>query len=97
MAAVVVAHDAQALGQPRDLRVPHRPGAAQRVGEDYDWPVVERKYLEMFDRLKEETLARAADPLPGWFERRRQDLPPARDVLAKLPTGAAVQAERRRA
>jgi Glycosyl transferases group 1 len=57
--------------------------------EHYDWPVVERKYLDMFDRLKNEPPARAVDPLPGWFERRRQDLPAAEDVLAKLPTGPA--------
>ena len=30
---------------------------------------------------------RAIEPLPGWFDRRRQDLPAAEDVLAKLPTG----------
>ena len=57
--------------------------------EHYDWPVIERKYLEMFDRLKKEGEAKAADPLPGWFERRRQDLPAAQEVLAKLPTGPA--------
>jgi glycosyltransferase involved in cell wall biosynthesis len=55
--------------------------------EHYDWPVIERKYLDMFDRLKKETPAAAADPLPGWFDRRRQDLPPAEEVIAKLPTG----------
>jgi hypothetical protein len=57
--------------------------------EHYDWPVIERKYLEMFDRLKKEVPGRAIDPLPGWFERRRQDLPAAEAVLAKLPTGPA--------
>jgi hypothetical protein len=55
--------------------------------EHYDWPVIERKYLDMFDRLKRETATRTLDPLPGWFDRRRQDLPPAEEVLAKLPTG----------
>jgi glycosyltransferase involved in cell wall biosynthesis len=57
--------------------------------EHYDWPVIERKYLEMFDRLKKEGPGRAVDPLPGWFERRRQDIPAAEEVLAKLPTGPA--------
>jgi len=57
--------------------------------EHYDWPVIERKYLEMFDRLKKEAPAKALDPLPGWFDRRRQDLPAADEVLAKLPTGSA--------
>ena len=31
------------------------------------------------------------EPLPGWFERRRRNLPPAEDVLARLPRGAAVK------
>jgi hypothetical protein len=38
-------------------------------------------------------------PIPGWFARRRRDLPPARDVLAGLPAGPAVRhaaAERER-
>ena len=57
--------------------------------EHYDWPVIERKYLDMFERLTQATNARTLDPLPGWFDRRRQDLPAAEDVVAKLPTGPA--------
>ena len=57
--------------------------------DQYDWPVIERKYLDMFDRLKKEPPVAAGDPLPGWFDRRRQDLPAAQDVLAKLPKGPA--------
>ena len=41
----------------------------------------------MFERLKKEPAPRAADPLPGWFERRRQNLPPADEVLAGLSRG----------
>ena len=58
--------------------------------DNYDWPVIERKYLEMFERLKTGAPARAKDPLPGWFDRRRQDLPAAEDVLASLPGGPAL-------
>ena len=29
------------------------------------------------------------DPLPGWLDRRRQNLPAAQDVVAKLPRGCA--------
>src|SRR5258708_37098975 len=61
----------------------------QYFREHYDWPVVERKYLEMFERLKTDAAAPTADTLPGWFDRRRQDLPAAQEVLAKLPTGPA--------
>ena len=58
--------------------------------EHYDWPVIERKYTDMFDRLKKDKPGPTIDPLPGWFDRRRQDLPAAQDVLAKLPTGPAI-------
>jgi glycosyltransferase involved in cell wall biosynthesis len=64
--------------------------------DNYDWPVIERKYLEMFERLKKEPPRPAIDPLPGWFDRRRQDLPAAQDVLAKLPAGRALDVPRRR-
>src|SRR5581483_3481561 len=59
--------------------------------DNYDWPVIERKYLDMFARLKKETPpTRTIEPLPGWFERRRQDLPAAQDVLKTLPIGPAL-------
>jgi glycosyltransferase involved in cell wall biosynthesis len=61
----------------------------QYFRDHYDWPVIERTYLDMFERLKKESPAPAPDPLPGWFDRRRQDLPAARDVLAGLPKGPA--------
>ena len=49
--------------------------------------MIERKYLDMFDRLRKEPSTRAMEPLPGWLDRRRQDLPPAEDVVARLPVG----------
>ena len=60
--------------------------------DNYDWPVIERKYLDLLSRLAQETPTRSLEPLPGWLERRRQDLPAAKEVLAKLPTGAVVDA-----
>ena len=56
----------------------------------YTWPVIERKYLEMFERLKEGTPAREIEPLPGWFDRRKTDVPAASEVLRSIPSGAAV-------
>ena len=55
---------------------------------NYAWPVIEGKYLSMFDRLTHEP-ARAAAPSrpPGWFARRRRRLPPAAAVVAAVPTG----------
>lgn len=56
--------------------------------EHYDWSVIERKYLDMFARLSREQATRAMEPLPGWVERRRRNVPPAESALARL-TGAA--------
>ena len=53
----------------------------------YTWPVVERKYLEMFDRLKREPASHVMAPLPGWLARRRRGLKPAREVVEAVPAG----------
>ena len=52
--------------------------------------MIERKYLETFDRPAREPRAAcpALEPLPGFFARRRRTLPPADDVLAAIPAGA---------
>jgi glycosyltransferase involved in cell wall biosynthesis len=65
--------------------------------EHYDWPVIERKYLQMFERLKGSSPAKPIEPLPGWLARRRHTLAAANDVLAKVPPGPAIEAARRRA
>jgi glycosyltransferase involved in cell wall biosynthesis len=61
--------------------------------EQYDWPVIERKYLEMLDRLSKEPAGGAIDPLPGWLDRRRQDCPPGAEVVAALPAGPQLRDE----
>jgi glycosyltransferase involved in cell wall biosynthesis len=58
---------------------------------NYAWPVIERKYLDMFAQLKKELPpegGRDLEPLPGWFARRKRNLPPAQDVLDTIPKGA---------
>lgn len=60
-------------------------------GRHYTWPVIERKYTDMFDRLKREPATPAIDPLPGFFARRRRDRPPARQVVDGLPSGPVVR------
>ena len=82
----------RAIEQNRWLSVALGRNGRQFFREHYDWPVIERKYLDMFERLKKESRTTTLDPLPGWFDRRRQDLPPAEDVLARLPKGAALGA-----
>jgi hypothetical protein len=80
----------EALEQNRWLAGSLGRNGRQFFRDQYDWPVIERKYLDMFARLQKETWQRAPDLLPGWFDRRRQDLPAAEEVLAGLPTGPAV-------
>ena len=55
---------------------------------NYTWPVIERKYLDMFDRLKREPRRAAMEPLPGFFARRRRNVPAAGNtVLDAVPSG----------
>jgi glycosyltransferase involved in cell wall biosynthesis len=58
--------------------------------EHYEWPVIERKYLDVFERLKREPVRSRLEPLPPWFARRRRNLPPGAEVMARVPTGAAI-------
>ncbi len=60
--------------------------------DNYDWTVIERKYLEMFERLKREAAPTSSNVAPGWRDRRRPDVPPAREVLGRLPKGPALAA-----
>ncbi len=57
----------------------------------YAWPVIERKYMEVFERLKKETPASAIEPLPGWFARRAKNLPASRDALNAAPKGPVLR------
>ena len=90
----------RAIDQNRWLSGALGRNGRQFYRENYDWPVIERKYQDMFERLKKEPPAAKADPLPGWFARRRQNVPAAEEVLGKLPVGPALAANpdvRRRA
>jgi glycosyltransferase involved in cell wall biosynthesis len=63
----------------------------------YQWPVIERKYLDMFARLDEENRTgarRSTEQLPGWWRRRRTTLPAAADVVDAAPVGPVVGARR---
>jgi glycosyltransferase involved in cell wall biosynthesis len=57
----------------------------------YAWPVVERKYLELFDRLKRERPGAPMAPLPGFFARRDRREPPGRQIMNAAPAGAVVR------
>lgn len=80
----------RAIEQNRWLSSTLGRNGRQFFREHYDWPVIERKYLDMFERLSHDPPGKSMDPLPGWLERRRQNLPPAEQVLAGLPTGPSL-------
>lgn len=56
----------------------------------YAWPVIERTYLDMFERLDREPAERRIEPLPGWWARRRPTLRPAAEVVRHLPSGPVI-------
>lgn len=79
---------------------PPLANALGRNGRDYftrhySWPVIERKYLQMFERLSTDRAARPMAPLPGWLARRRRVLPPSADVVARAPAGPDLSHRRR--
>ena len=59
----------------------------------YSWPVIERKYLDMLERLSREPQQRPIDSGPGWFGRLFRNHPPADEVVAALPTGPSADDE----
>ena len=60
----------------------------------YAWPVIERKYLEMFERLKRDKAHTARmEPLPGWWMRRKPTIPAAAEILAGIPSGPVVETQ----
>jgi glycosyltransferase involved in cell wall biosynthesis len=61
--------------------------------ENYDFPVIERKYLDMLARLSKEPAGRPIEPLPGWLDRRKADCRPGCEVVASLPAGPVTQAD----
>jgi glycosyltransferase involved in cell wall biosynthesis len=66
----------------------------------YTWPVIERKYLDMLNRLKQDDEAggprRVVEPLPGWLTRRRDSERPSQEILDAVPEGPVVREDSRR-
>ena len=55
--------------------------------DSYDWPVIERKYVDMLTTLSREALPDRLDPLPSWWARRKRAIPAAAETLAAIPSG----------
>jgi len=60
----------------------------------YAWPVIERKYVDMLQQLSRDQAARAMEPMPGWFARRRKSQRPADEVVKTLPAGPYREAKK---
>jgi hypothetical protein len=56
----------------------------------YAWPVIERKYLDMFERLKREPTP-VMESLPGWLARRRRTERPAEQVVSSARRGPVLR------
>jgi glycosyltransferase involved in cell wall biosynthesis len=57
----------------------------------YAWPVIERKYLEVFERLSRDKKPAGMEPLPRWWGRRARSIPPAAETLAAVPPGPILE------
>jgi glycosyltransferase involved in cell wall biosynthesis len=66
-------------------------------GRHYAWPVIERKYFDLFDRLRDEPAPdRRMEPLPWWGARWSRTLRPAAERLAEIPPGPVLERAIRR-
>lgn len=64
----------------------------QYYRDNYDWPVIERKYLDMLHRLSASG-GGGFEPMPGWMERRKDTCRPATEVVDALPSGPSTAPE----
>ena len=71
----------QAFEQNRWLSGSLGKSGRQYFRDHYDWRVIERKYHDILSQLQKAAPQAAIEPLPGWSDRRRRDVPPASEVL----------------
>ncbi|MDP1568529.1 MAG: glycosyltransferase [Vicinamibacterales bacterium] len=86
------------LGDQRGLAAALGANGREYFRRHYAWPVIERSYTDMLDRLTRDAGAArpGMEPWPGWWARRRRTLPPAREVVQQLPAGPVLKTERDR-
>lgn len=77
----------RAISESRSLATALGSNGREFFRRNYTWPIVERKYLDMIERLSRDGATRPIEPLPGWLARWRKDLPAARTIVQGLPTG----------
>jgi glycosyltransferase involved in cell wall biosynthesis len=78
------------LGDPALAATLGRNGRAF-FAQHYSWPVIERKYLDMFEQLQRAPAGYDMEPIPGWLTRRTTTARPAADVVNTLPRGPVVE------
>jgi glycosyltransferase involved in cell wall biosynthesis len=61
-------------------------------GRHYAWPVIERRYFEMFELLRTTPPSHTMERLPGWLGRRERKIPAAQRVIDALPSGPVAKA-----
>jgi glycosyltransferase involved in cell wall biosynthesis len=83
----------RALERNRWLSATLGKNGRQFFREHYDWPVIERKYLDMIVRLTNGAPGAGFEPLPTWLSRHRADCPPAQEVVASLASGPVTRSE----
>jgi glycosyltransferase involved in cell wall biosynthesis len=74
----------QALEQNRWLNASLGKSGRQYVRDNYDWRVVGRKFHDMLVQLQKDPGRQVMQQIPGWFARRRTDVPPSREVVRSL-------------
>ena len=80
----------RAITDSRSLNAAFGENGRRFFQQHYAWPVIEQKYLDMFQRLNEDNargVTKRMQAEPGFLARHRRDLRPAADVLADLPYG----------
>jgi glycosyltransferase involved in cell wall biosynthesis len=85
----------RAIERTKWLAVTLGHNGRQFYREHYDWSVIERKYLEMIDRLSKSAAAEPIEPLAGWFDRRRANCLAAADIISAIPSGPIISHEPR--
>ena len=79
------------------------PALADELGENgrafyethYEWPVIERAYLDMFEHLTAGAPAGQMEALPGWLAARARTARPGGTVVDAAPRGPVREGEKR--
>ena len=65
----------------------------QFYDQHYSWPVIERKYLDMFDFLSSRPATHRMERKPGWLARKLRSCRAAAQVVDQLPSGPVIDAD----